>query len=292
MLGLSTLQLVIMGIGTVLLIAWLIIFAMSGKYAELFMGLDEKEYPLKEIYCWGYCLLELIHYEYKSVGDRKMRQNIGIFYDKKYAEYYLRVIYAQKVTYAATLFVLGFILYGVTNEIAVLFMLVMFAGLAFYYYGNQINERIQKRSQEMISDFSEVVSKLALLTNAGMIMRDAWEYVANTNDSTIYQEMKRTVNEMNNGVSETEAFREFGNRCVMPEIKKFTATIIQGMIKGNSELVLMLQQQSTEVWNVKRQSVKQVAEAAESKLMLPMCIMFIGVIVMVVIPIFANIGTM
>lgn len=290
MLGLSMFQLVMMSVGTVLLIIWLIIFAMSGKYAQIFMTLDEKEYPLKEIYCFGYCLMEIIHYQYRSVRDRKMRQEISIFYEKKYAEYYLRVIYAQKVTYSATLLVLAFVLYGLTNELVIFFLILGFAGLSFYYFGNQIHERIQKRSQEMISDFSEVVSKLALLTNAGMIMRDAWEYVANTKDTTIYQEMKRTVNEMNNGISETEAFRDFGNRCVLPQIKKFTSTIVQGMIKGNSELVLMLQQQSNEVWNAKRQSVKQLGDAAESKLMLPMCIMFVGVIVMVVIPIFTNIG--
>lgn len=290
MLGLSIFEFVMMVVGTVFLLVWLIVFIAGGKYASLFQNLTEKEYPFKEIFCVGYQFMEMIHYPYKSVKDRRMRQNISIFYEKKYAEYYLRVIYAQRVTYSTTLLVLAFILYGLTSELSIFMIIAMFAGLAFYYYGNQIDDRINKRSQEMISDFSEVVSKLALLTNAGMIMRDAWEYVANTGNSTIYQEMKRTVNEMNNGVSETEAFREFGNRCVLPEIKKFTATVIQGMIKGNSELVLMLQQQSTEVWNAKRQSVKQLGEAAESKLMLPMCIMFIGVIVMVVIPIFTNIG--
>ncbi len=71
----------------------------------------------------------------------------------------------------------------------------------------------------MISDFSEVVSKLALLTNAGMIMQDAWEYVANTNNTTIYQEMKRTVDEMKMEYQRQKLSREFGNRCVLPQIK-------------------------------------------------------------------------
>ncbi len=290
MLGLSTFEFAMMVVGTVFLFVWLVVFIAGGKYASLFQGLSEKEYPFKEVFCVGYQIMEMIHYSYRSVKDRRMRQKISIFYEKKYAEYYLRVIYAQRVTYSVTLLVVAFIIYGLTSELSIFMIFVMFAGLAYYYYGNQINDRISKRSQEMISDFSEVVSKLALLTNAGMIMREAWEYVANTGNTMIYQEMKRTVNEMNNGVSETEAFREFGNRCVLPEIKKFTATVIQGMIKGNSELVLMLQQQSSEVWNGKKQSVKQLGEAAESKLMLPMCIMFIGVIVMVVVPIFTNIG--
>lgn len=290
MLGLSMTQIVIMSIGSVLLLIWLIVFGLSSKYAGLFQRLDEKEYPLKELYCFGYGLLELIHYSYKKPKHRDLKQQISIFYEKKYADFYLRVIYAQKITYAATLAVTAFILYGVTGEPGALLVMLMFAGLAYYYFGNQINDKIKKRSDEMISDFSDVVSKLALLTNAGMIMRDAWEYVSKTGNTAMYQEMRRTLEEMKNGIPEVEAFRMFGNRCVLPEIKKFTATIVQGMLKGNAELVRMLTEQSSEVWKTRRQHVKQQSEAAESKLMIPMCIMFLGVLILIVVPIFANIG--
>lgn len=46
---------------------------------------------------------------------------------------------------------------------------------------------------------------MALLTNAGMILREAWQEVAFAGTSTIYTEMQTTVNEMNNGVSEIDA---------------------------------------------------------------------------------------
>lgn len=53
MLGLSMTQLVTMSIGSVLLLIWLIVFAISNKYAPMFQGLDEKEYPMKELYVLG-----------------------------------------------------------------------------------------------------------------------------------------------------------------------------------------------------------------------------------------------
>ena len=49
MLGLSLVQLIMMSVGTILLLLWLVVFAMSGKYAQLFQTLNEKEYPLTEI---------------------------------------------------------------------------------------------------------------------------------------------------------------------------------------------------------------------------------------------------
>ena len=115
--------------------------------------------------------------------------------------------------------------------------------------------------------------------------------MAFTSNRIIYTEMQLAVEEIDNGVSEVEAFYHFGSRCLIPEIKKFTSTIVQGLVKGNSELASMLQQQSKEVWNSRKQNVRRKGEKAASKLMIPIYIMFIGILIMVVIPIFANIGT-
>ena len=52
----------------------------------------------------------------------------------------------------------------------------------------------------------------------------------------------------------------------------------------------MLQEQSKECWELKQQLAKRQGEKASSKLMIPMAIMFIGILVMVVIPIFSNMG--
>lgn len=78
MLGLSMTQLVTMSIGSVLLLIWLIVFAISNKYAPMFQGLDEKEYPMKELYCFGYGLLELFHYSYKKQKHRDLKQQIKV----------------------------------------------------------------------------------------------------------------------------------------------------------------------------------------------------------------------
>ena len=102
--------------------------------------------------------------------------------------------------------------------------------------------------------------------------------------------MKHAVSEMENGISDVEAIRRFGLRCMMPEIKKFSTTVIQGIQKGNSELSSMLQDQSAEVWALRKQQVRRQGEKAASKLMIPIFIMFIGILIMVIIPIFSNLG--
>lgn len=287
---LSVVDFVLYGIGLLVLAVWLLFYLKGLKYANFFDALEEKDYPLKEVYFVGYAVMETIHYQYKSKHDRKLRKEISVLYGPKYADYYLRVIYSQKVTFALTLLALAVPFYGFGNSVVLAGLMVMFAGLAYYYFGTLTEKKIMERSEEMLSDFSDVVSKLALLTNAGMIMREAWTEVAYTGETTIYKEMQTAVDEMNNGVAEIDALFNFGTRCIIPEIKKFTSTIVQGIIKGNSELTLMLQDQSKEVWAAKKQNVRRQGEKAASKLMLPIMLMFIGILIMVIVPIFTNLG--
>lgn len=290
MTGLERIDLIMIGVGAAALIVWLIFYLMGLKHNRMFDVLNEKEFPLKEVYGLGYAVLELFRYKYKSKQDRKLRQQLEILYGNKYCEYYLRVVHAQQITISLTVFVLAFVLYGLSSEILAWSICVMFAGLAYYYFGTVPEKRIAERSNAMLHDFSEVVSKLALLTNAGMILREAWQEVAYAGSGVIYKEMQTAVSEMENGVSEVDAFYNFGMRCMIPEVKKFTSTIVQGMTKGNRELSSMLQEQSREVWQLKKQLVRREGEKAASKLLIPICVMFVGILVMIIIPIFTNLG--
>lgn len=279
---------ILLGLGWLLLLIWLFLFFTGRKYAAIFEGLAEKEAPLKEIYGVGYAFMELIHYTYKSEHDRKMRPVLGILYEEKYVEYYLRVVYAQQVTVSLTVAVMGFILYGLTGEAGIVFVFLLFAGLSVYYFGTLPEKKIEKRSEEMLSDFSEIVSNLALLTNAGMILKEAWKEVAFSGEGCLYDEMQKVVEEMDNGISESTALYRFGIRCVVPPIKKFSSIIIQGIEKGNRELVHVLQEQSAVLWTEKRQQIKRKGEMAANRLMIPVFIMFAGILIMIVVPIFTN----
>ncbi len=290
MAGLDTLDILMIALGAFSLVVWFLFYLMGLKHNAMFDALEEKDYPLKEIYGLGYAVLELFRYGYKGKGDRKLRQQLDVLYGSKYCEYYLRVIHAQQITLALTVSVLAFAFYGLTSEILACAVGLMFSGLAYYYFGSVTEKKILKRSEELLHDFSEVVSKLALLTNAGMILREAWQEVAFGGNGVIYLEMQTAVNDMNNGVSEVDAVYSFGTRCIIPEIKKFTSTIIQGMTKGNKELTSMLQEQSKEVWQLKKQLVRREGEKAASKLLIPICIMFVGILIMILIPIFTNLG--
>lgn len=285
-------DLCVMGIGTLLLIFWLCLYFSGNKYKDLIIPLNEKEFVLKDIYGVGFAFMNLIKYKYNSAKDKRLKGEIEIMYGgAKYATYYLQVIYAQATTFTITLLLLGFIFYGLSSgEIAILFVFIVMSFVCGYYFMTLTKKRILSRNEEMLREFANVVSKLALLVNAGMIIREAWDQVAYSCEGALFDEMKNASEEMRNGVSQEEALRHFSNKCVISEIKKFTTTITQSMSKGNSEIALELQRQSKEVWMLKKQNVKRQGEVAANKLMIPIVVMFIGILIMIIIPIFTNLG--
>ena len=281
---------IIYGLGLLFLAAFLYFYVKGKKDASLFDPLNEKDYPFKEIYFVGYAVLETIRYSYRTKADRKLRKELTVLYGEKYAEYYLRVIHSQQVTIGMLVLCLAAPIYGLGDMPALFVIMLVFAGTAYYYFGTLTEQIIMKRSEEMLHDFSNVVSKLALLTNAGMILKEAWAQVAYTGETTIYKEMQTSITEMENGVAEVDAMLSFGSRCMLPEIKKFSSTLVQGLVKGNAELCDNLAQQSKEVWGLKKQHARRAGEKAASKLMIPICMMFVGILIMIIVPIFANIG--
>ena len=287
---LSAVSLVIMFLATILTAVFVLLLMMGKKYDAWIEPLDSKEFPLCELYGAGFALTDLIKYDLTTKQERKRRQQIALIYGEKHSEYYLRVNAAERFTLALLVLTVGLTLYGLTSELAIILVTALFAFVAYYYVLTLPEETLKKKSNEILNQFADVVSKLALLVNAGMILKEAWIKVSETGDGELYQEMRRAVMQMNNGVSEVDAYTEFGTRCTSPEIKKFTSTIVQGLVKGNRELVEMIKQQSREIWDAKRHRVKQEGEKAASKLLIPICIMFVGVLIMIIVPIFANLG--
>lgn len=277
-------------IATVLVALFVIFLLIGGAYNHMIAPLDNKEFPLCELYGVGFVILAIFRHSYVTKSERKRRQQIALIYGEKHSEYYLRVFAAERVTLSFLLATVGFAMFGLANEIVIVGVFLMFAFVAYYYTATLPQTRLEKKSAQILSDFADVASKLALLVNAGMIMKDAWEKVAYTGESELYAEMQRVCVNIRNGMSETDAYAEFGSRCSSAEIKKFTSTIVQGLVKGNRELTEMIKQQSREIWDAKRHRVRQQGEKAASKLLIPICIMFIGILIMIIIPIFSNLG--
>lgn len=261
-------------------------FRGEKKYGAMMNALGSD--PLKEYYVVGSQLLEDVHYSYRSSYSRKLLKNCKILYGQKYGEFYFRVNMAQKVSMGLLCMILGLYFSAIIGEAIFIVLTLLMVLAILYYYETKITDEITRRKKEIIKEFPEVLSKLALLVNAGMIVREAWDKIATTGDSTLYQEMQVAIENMENGMSEIDAILAFSARCDVESITKFASTLVQNLTKGNKELVIFLKQYSKESWLERKQNARKEGEEASSKLLIPITLMFLGLLVMLCAPIFAG----
>ena len=272
---------------------FILMLLSSSKYDEYIEPLDKKQFMFCEIYGVGFKVLEMIKFDYKSKIAKETRDQITILYGERYADYYLRVYYAQKVSLSLLILAMMSAVSSLASgsDKALIFGLaILVTGVIYYYFTKLPDSQIKKRSETFLLEFPNAVSTIALLVNSGMILREAWREVSMSSESLLYFEMRKVNEDIDNGISEVDALYAFANRCVSPEIKKFTAFIVQGLEKGSKDLADALKNQTDELWELKKQTTLQKGDLASSKLMIPLMIMFVGVLIMIMGPIMTNLG--
>ena len=264
----------------------IIVGLIKGKeYISLVENLDSSEYFMKDFYIIGFYLNNTRLFRLRGKLERNLKSQARLVWDNIYYEYYANLAWAQFLSIALVALAIGFTFCSLLNSSASLLILgiVLISVMALWNVSiSKIKETIQKRREECEYEFPNMVSKLSLLINSGMVLREAWYVVADGKEGTLYDLMKKACENMENGDSEQEAIHKFGILSDSPLIKKFTSAMIQGLEKGNSELVDFLVSQASELWAHKRQLALQKGEIAAGKLVIPLGLMFGGVIMIIV----------
>lgn len=274
-------------------LSFVILLLTSGEFEEYIKPLNKKDFMMPEIYGVGFKVMKMFNFEFKNRNANQLRENAAILYGERYADYYMRVLYAQRISIIYLCFAVGCGLCSLaesTDKLLLLAVVAVMCGALYYYFLTLPATRVKERSVRFMDEFPNAVSTIALLVNSGMILREAWREVSMSSDTELYMEMRKVNEDMDNGVAEVDALYNFGTRCVTPEIKKFTAFIVQGLEKGSRDLAIALRNQTDEMWELKKQNTLKRGELASSKLMIPLMIMFIGILIMVMGPIMTNLG--
>lgn len=270
---------------------WILLLLVgSKKFSYMIDPLDGKKYLLRQLYPIGFELLDIVRYKYASPTDAKKISQCKIIFGERFGEYYYRVNLAEKLTYVTTCVMISPLLGPLLGGAYYCAFGLLAAAIAYYYADSKIADVMKERGNQIAKDLPDMVSKMALLINAGMITREAWEEISGTGGSVLYQEMRTASAEMQNGKSETDAYIGFGNRCGEPVVKKFVSMLVQNLSKGNKELVDFLRAETVICWEEKKHVVRRQGEEANNKMMLPLGLIMIGIFIMILVPIVSKMG--
>lgn len=161
-------------------------------------------------------------------------------------------------------------------------------------------EKEQKRKQEalrknqMQMEYPQMVAKMALLLGAGMSVKQAWERMCdgyarqleqgNCKRKELYEQMQTTNRQMRDGMGESRAYEQFGERSGMSLYRRFSMLLIQNLHKGNTGLLTAMESEADRAFEERKNNAKRLGEEAGTKLLLPMMIMMAIVIAIVTVP--------
>lgn len=266
-------------------VLFLVNLARGKQYGYMVESLDGGEYFLKELYVVGFSLNDGKIFKLRGKMERNLKKQAKLLWGDRYYEYYANLAWAQFLLLTLLVVSVGFSLSGFlkTEQLPILLILVLLFVAAFWNLSlSRMKEKVQQRREACEAEFPNMVSKLALLINSGMVLREAWRVTAYGKEGTLYTLMKQACEDMENGESDIGAIYKFGVTSDSASIKKFTSAMIQGMQKGNSELADFMVSQTSELWAHKRQMALQQGEVAAGKLIIPLGITFAGIIMIIV----------
>lgn len=282
-------------ISTLFFLIWIYLFIRYGKqYSGLLDDVDGKIFTLKDLYFLGLGSIDFyerirqkkITTSEKAIEKMKMLSEI---FGKSKAELYYYITVAAKISLIITFVPIGLMLTCVIKSMLGLLCGALLAFILPYGVQSSINAALAEKKDAIISEFPKMVSKLTLLINAGMLVRRVWDEVANSNyEDALYEEMRITSKDIQEGMSIERAMESFASRCGIKEIRKFSSIYVQAVNRGASESINSMKAMADEAWEQKKQLSKQKGEIASQKLLIPNMIMFVGIMMVVIIPMIAT----
>lgn len=257
------------------------------KYKEYLIPLTKQEFPLKELLVVGFSILDWMHYSYHTAWDRKNRKYLRELYDPAYTEFYLRVYWAQAMTYSMLALLLGAVVNLVLGDSVIGAAIGLGLGILLpYVAGKDLEKKVEKRHRSIAMDMPGLVNKIVILTGAGLTLQGALSKITKEmySDSVLYQELNYAITMIDAGESADTAFYHMGIRCNMVEIRRFIAIITQNIHRGSSDVSIALKEIGEELWRTRKATALRIAEEASTKMLFPMMLMLFAVILLVIAP--------
>jgi len=168
---------------------------------------------------------------------------------------------------------------------------LLLAGIAIWYARREQRHRdIQKKRQKLLMEYPEFVSKLSLLLGAGMSVSMAFRKLNQQGTGAVYEELQRMLYEIDNGMSELQAFQRFGERCNLQPYRRLVSLLLMGQRLGNRQLLQKLNEEADKVFTERKNMARKLGEEAGTKLIFPMMLMLLVVMGIVLFPAFLSIS--
>jgi tight adherence protein C len=154
--------------------------------------------------------------------------------------------------------------------------------LGYTIPGAAIAAKASKRQKEIRKSLSDTMDLLTISVEAGLGFDSALAQVVKNVPGPLSQEIARTLQEMQIGVSRIDALRHLSDRTEVGELDGFVLSMIQADKYGVG-VAAVLRAQSTELRQKRRQRAEETAQKVPLKLLFPTIFMVLPALFIVIL---------
>ena len=284
-------RLIFLILGTACSVFYLLMMLKGHKYESLVASLDKNTFSNKDLCGADFAMQEVPVFALRGKLSKQLRTQAELLYGETYEEYYARLYYARALSVTVLMAAVMLLFTALMN--GSMLILVLLGGIVasaaiWVSQADEMKQALSRRREACLDEFPNVISKLALLVSSGMTLYQAWSAVAQSREGPIYDLMRRSCQDVDNGMGENDAYYRFGLLSDSQEIRKFSSMLVQSLEKGGGELTGFLMQQSKELWGQKRQRMLQKGDEAAAKLLLPTALMLVGILLIILSAVFMS----
>ncbi|WP_051237750.1 type II secretion system F family protein [Lacticigenium naphthae] len=174
-----------------------------------------------------------------------------------------------------------FLIRGQNSGLAIL-MSIVGLGIGIQLPRSYLRVRAQQKREAIQLQLPDFLDLLYVSVEAGLGFDTALKRVASKMRGPLSDEIKRTLNEMVNGRSRSEALRGLAERTKIDDVQNFVSAVIQGEQMGTN-MGSVLKIQSETIRRSKRQRAEEKANTLPVKMLFPMVFLIFPALFVVIL---------
>lgn len=222
------------------------------------------------------------------ITSGKLKIAIKNHYGENIYEDFLLLHQAKKLMFFYYSSILFIITFSLSTEKILILIYPIFVGV-FLYYLDQIEiKKYLKIQSKMKSDLPNFVSRLSLMLESGINLRDSLNYIVEKSNDGISQNIAEVLTMVKNGMSEEEAFNSISIKNEDILIRKFISSIVQNFKTGSDDINQSLTLIKKETNEYRKTQVILESQEVNRKLLIPNIVIFVGIMLTVMLPVLLN----
>lgn len=156
------------------------------------------------------------------------------------------------------------------------------APMGFFLTDFIIKSSADKRQQAIMRELPDILDQITIGVEAGLGFDAAMARSAKSNDGPLSEELSRTLQHVQAGLSRAEALRGLANRNKVPELRQFVGSILQAEQFG-IPMAQVLRVQAQEQRRRRRQRAEEKAMKLPVKVLFPLILCILPALFVVLI---------